>query len=349
MRVTVILAALTCSILASAAQDPPEKSEGPFSDNAQKSFRDGLNYVRTRSIAAAIDSFKKADKQDGGRCLACQKKVVKYAVETGDWKAAESAAGEMVAEAQDPKDVARAHYELGAVLYQEGMNKHKEELFVRAHTEFTAAQAAFAKFPAAIFSDGQALAHARQDDAAKAQFEAYTKLKPEDDPQRQRALRYISNIELARARMAPAFAATTLDGQRISLDDLAGKVVLLDFWATWCRPCREALPHLQKIAKKFEGQPLVVLSVSLDVDESKWKEFVEKNSMTWPQCRDGGFTGPIARQFGVTAIPHTFTIDADGVLEDEHIGDASVEGKLKKLVARAQELQAASKRTAQSQ
>jgi thiol-disulfide isomerase/thioredoxin len=164
-------------------------------------------------------------------------------------------------------------------------------------------------------------------------------MKPVGDPQRQRALRYISEPELARARMAPAFAVNTLDGQHISMDDLTGKVVLIDFWATWCGPCREALPHMQQIAKKFQGQPLVVLSVSLDTDEQKWKDFITKNGMTWVQYRDGGFTGPISNLFGVKAIPQTFTIDADGVLQDQHIGDASIEGKLKKLVARAQELQ----------
>jgi hypothetical protein len=79
----------------------------------------------------------------------------------------------------------------------------------------------------------------------------------------------------------------------------------------------------------------VVLSISLDKDEKTWKEFVEKNGMSWPQYRDGGFGGQIARQFNVNAIPATFTIDADGVLEDQHVGDAEIEGKLKKLVARA--------------
>lgn len=82
----------------------------------------------------------------------------------------------------------------------------------------------------------------------------------------------------------------------------------------------------------------MILSVSLDDDEQKWKEFVAKNGMTWPQYRDGGFHGAIAKMFSVTAIPHTFTIDADGVLQDEHIGDASIEGKLKKLIAQAREL-----------
>ena len=119
-----------------------------------------------------------------------------------------------------------------------------------------------------------------------------------------------------------------------------GKVVLLDFWATWCGPCREALPHMLDIAKKFQDQPLVILSVSLDDNEDKWKEFVAKNRMTWLQYRDGGFTGPISTLFDVRAIPQTFTIDADGVLQDEKIGDAS-EGKLKKLLARARELQVA--------
>jgi thiol-disulfide isomerase/thioredoxin len=143
--------------------------------------------------------------------------------------------------------------------------------------------------------------------------------------------------------MAPPFAVDTLDGQHISMDDLTGKVVWLDFWATWCGPCREAMPHIREIAKKFQGQPLVVLSVSLDSDEQKWKEFISKNGMTWLHYRDAGFAGSIASLFGVKAIPHTFTIDADGVLQDEHIGDASIEGKLKKLVARARELEAPQK------
>jgi thiol-disulfide isomerase/thioredoxin len=138
--------------------------------------------------------------------------------------------------------------------------------------------------------------------------------------------------------MAPPFEITTRDGQHITMDSLAGKVVLIDFWATWCGPCREALPHIQKIAKKFDGQPFVVLSISLDSDGAAWSQFVEKNGMTWLQYRDGSFNGRISKQFGVTAIPATFTIDADGVLEDQHVGDANIEGKLKKLIARAVEM-----------
>jgi thiol-disulfide isomerase/thioredoxin len=333
---------LACAAAVSIAQQKAE--EGPTNEKAQKAYREGLEYLHTGRPDAALDAFKKADKQDGGHCRDCQRKMMKYGMELGDWKTAETAAEEMVSEVQTPKEVALAHYQLGIVLLNEGIDKHKEESFNRCHEEMTKALGTVANFPDAVLADGRALAYLHQDDAAKARFEEFVKTQPSGSPRRQRALRYIDHPELARARLAPPFAVTTVDGRRISLDELTGKVVLMDFWATWCGPCRAALPHVREIAKKFDGQPLVVLSVSVDTNEQKWKDFIAKNEMTWPQYFDGGFTGPLARLFGVQAIPHTFTIDADGVLQDEQIGDASIEGKLRKLVRRAEETQAAQSR-----
>jgi thiol-disulfide isomerase/thioredoxin len=340
MRCCGLLVLLAGLVIFSLAQND---TEGPTNEKAQKTYKQASEYLRQHMTVAALESFKKADKQEGGRCLGCQKMMIKYGIELRDWKTAETAGEEMVAEAQGAKDLALAHFRLGIILRDEGMIKHKDELLARAHEEMTKAQAAFANFPDAIFVDGQILGRLKQDDAAKKQFEQFVKMKPADDPDRQRALRYISEPELARARMAPPFSITTTDGQHVSLDELKGKVVLIDFWATWCAPCREALPHMREIAKKFRDQPLVLLSVSLDQDEQKWKDFVAKNEMTWPQYRDGGFSGPIATLFAVHAIPQTFTIDADGVLQDQHIGDASIQGKLKKLVGRAQEMRVAEK------
>jgi len=225
------------------------------------------------------------------------------------------------------------------VLIDEAQEKHKQEIFSHAHDELEKALSAFQNFPDAVYLDGVALGSLGQDAAAKERFEQFVKVRPASDPQRQRAVRYLARPELVRARMVPPFTVTTVDGKKLSMDDLQGKVVLLDFWATWCAPCREALPHMQQVAKKFKDEPLVILSVSLDSNEQAWKEFIDKHEMTWLHYRDGGFTGPISRMFGVTAIPHTFTIDTDGVLQEEHIGDASIEGKLKKLIARAHEAQ----------
>jgi thiol-disulfide isomerase/thioredoxin len=339
MRCAIATLLLVCMIVPMSAQ---QKNDGPQDEKAQKTYKEAFEYLKKRKTFAALDDFKKADKQDDGRCTGCQKNMIKYGRELGEWKIAEQGAEERVEQAQGA-ELRIAHYDLGSLLLTEAIVKHKEDLLNRAHEEMTKAIEGEPKFPDAIYADGRILARLKQDDAAKAQFEEFIKLRPETNLDRQRALRYIAQPELARARMAPPFAVTTLDGQKISLDDLKGKVVLLDFWATWCGPCRAALPHMQSIAKNFAGQPLVVLSISLDTDEQKWQDFITKNNMTWAQYYDGGFTGSIAKMFDVHSIPHTFTIDADGVLQDENIGDASIEGKLKKLVNRAKEVQTGEK------
>jgi thiol-disulfide isomerase/thioredoxin len=119
-------------------------------------------------------------------------------------------------------------------------------------------------------------------------------------------------------------------------------VVLIDFWATWCGPCNRELPHMRKIAKEFANDPLVIISVSWDNDEGKWKDFIAKNEMTWVQYRDADHS--LSNQFGINAIPHYFTIDSDGVLTAEMLGeDSDVEGKLKKLIAKAKAAKAQAK------
>jgi len=91
---------------------------------------------------------------------------------------------------------------------------------------------------------------------------------------------------------------------------------------------------MKKIAKEFAGEPLVIISVSWDSDEAKWKDFVAKNEMTWVQYRDADLS--LSNAFGINAIPHYFTIDTDGVLTAEMLGEGSdVEGKLRKLLTKA--------------
>ena len=113
-----------------------------------------------------------------------------------------------------------------------------------------------------------------------------------------------------------------------------GRVVLVDFWATWCGPCNEELPQIKQISKDFAGQPLIILSISSDEDAQTWKDFIQKNGMTWPQYRDTSHR--LSQLFQVEGIPSYFTIDSDGILTSEMLGGGfDIEGKLKKLVAKA--------------
>ncbi|MGC2888483.1 MAG: hypothetical protein WB627_05420 [Candidatus Acidiferrum sp.] len=172
LRIVLVLSLFYTPLL---AQD---KSEGPTSEKAQKTYKKALEDVHKRMLDFALDGFKKADKQDEGHCIACQRKMISYGLELRDWKTAQIAAEEMLAEAQGNRNLALAHFEFGVVLFSEGLDKHKDEYFAHAHDEFTKALAAAANFPEAVMADGKALAHLKQDDAAKAQFERYVKMNP---------------------------------------------------------------------------------------------------------------------------------------------------------------------------
>jgi len=337
-RSFVVFATVLLAVIDAGAQE----GRGPSDPKAQKTYQEALEWAHRGAYGAAIDSLKKADKQDGEHCEACAHRIIEYGLKVGDFKAADAAAQQLIADAKEPRQLAAAHMERATVQYREATARNKMDCYAEADREFRATLTAWPNAPTACFFDGIVLAHLNRDAEAKAAFAKYLEIAPRDASERQRAERYLENMDLARARMAPAFSITTMDGRPISLDALAGKVVLIDFWATWCGPCRESLPKIRDIAQKFANEPLVVLSVSLDSDEAKWKDFVAKNQMTWLQYRDGGFEGSVSRLFGVTEIPHTFTIDADGVLQEEHVGsDANFQGRLKKLLVRARQLQEA--------
>jgi thiol-disulfide isomerase/thioredoxin len=320
------------------ARTDAAKSSEPTDPKARKTFASAIDGEKRGKNDAALDDFRKANKQDGGHCRECLKRAYALALKLDAYKDAVEIARDLLPLAQtDPEKVA-VHFELAMALQAQGIKEKKDKFYPESSDEFKSALQINPKFARAHYHYGVTLAYLHQDDAARAEFSAFLDQDHMNPTLHPRAERFVDHIELARATMAPPFEITTLNGRHITMDSLAGKVVLIDFWATWCGPCREALPHIQKIAKKFDGQPLVVLSISQDTDQAKWRDFVGKNGMTWLQYCDGDFPGRIGAKFNVHAIPATFTIDADGVLEDQHVGDADIEGKLKTLIARAVEM-----------
>lgn len=320
-----------------SATDAPKPGE-PTDLKARKTYGEALEYLKTGNSVMAMKDFVKANKQDGGQCNGCLDRAFNLAMETGELKDAEAIVRDYLAVAKTDAAKASLHFQLGLVQQREAQLSKKDSFYSESSDEFRTALQLDPSTTSAHYGLGLSLAHLHQDDAARAEFKAFLEHDKNTPQVHPRVERYIERVELARERMAPPFSLTTLDGQRVTMDDLQGKVVLIDFWATWCGPCREALPSMRRIAQEFKGQPLVVLSVSLDSDDAKWKSFVAQNGMTWMQYRDGKWDGEMAKLFAVNAIPATFSIDADGVLEDQHVGEANIEGKLKKMVAQAVEL-----------
>lgn len=341
LRFSLLAIALLIPTLRLQAADAPQsaspKPGEPTDPKARKTYQSALDWLKVNKREEAMSTFRKAAKQDG-HCSECLRQAYSLAYTLALYKDAEQIARDWLPIAASDDERAVVHYRIALALQQQAINDKndkKEKCFDESCDEFKSALQLGPQLTATHYALGISLAHLHQDDAARAEFSAFLATDTVTPSAHQRAQRFFDHVELARARMAPAFSVTALDGRQISLDGLAGKVVLIDFWATWCGPCREALPHIRDIAHRFQEQPLVVISISLDRDEKAWKEFVAKNKMTWLQYRDGGFEGPIAKSFNVTAIPATFTIDTDGVLEDQHVGDGNIEGKLKKLLAGA--------------
>ena len=322
---------------------PPSNGNLPLEDSSQaweptnpaalRSYRAALQQLALGDRERAIAGLREAARQDG-HCVDCLRQAYSLASRIARFDLAEAVAHDWLLMADSDVNRAAAHYRIGVALQQQGIQRGKRKLISQSCQEFqTALNLVPGGLTAAHYDLGISLAHLHQDGAARAEFSTFLARDTSASNEHERAQRFLKRIELARAHMAPPFSITTIDGRRISLDSLAGKVVLIDFWAMWCAPCVEALPQLRELVHQLKGEPFVVISISLDADEARWRDFIAKNQMTWPQYRDGSVNGPIATAFRITAVPATFTIDADGVLKIQHIKENGfVESELKRLI-----------------
>ena len=121
-------------------------------------------------------------------------------------------------------------------------------------------------------------------------------------------------LKLQAGHPAPDFTLHDLDGQRVSLSQFKGEVVLLDFWASWCGPCIVDLPDLRKIKEKAAALPVVVLNLSLDEDEAAWREAVDKHEIEGIHVRADGFGSDVAKSYQVNALPSYYLVDSQGLI-----------------------------------
>jgi len=135
--------------------------------------------------------------------------------------------------------------------------------------------------------------------------------------------------------IAPDFSAPGPDGKVISLKQSMGKVTLVDFWASWCNPCRAENPNNVALYNEFHAKGLNIIGVSLDKDAAKWKEAIAKDKLAWPQISNLKYWDePIRVTYGVESIPATFLLDANGTVVAKDLTGAALKAKVAELLAK---------------
>jgi len=132
---------------------------------------------------------------------------------------------------------------------------------------------------------------------------------------------------------APEVALPSATGDTILLSSLKGKVVLLDFWASWCKPCRASNKGLVKLYPKFKDKGFEILGVSLDEDKADWKKAIKQDKINWLQVNDpGGWQSPTVMQWRINAIPTSYLINRNGELIAMDLEGKELEKALKEIL-----------------
>ncbi len=131
-----------------------------------------------------------------------------------------------------------------------------------------------------------------------------------------------------------AFEVTSITGEKLSPAQYKGKVLLLDFWATWCGPCKADMPHVKKVYDKYNKKGFEIVGISLDRSRESLDKYIAQNNIRWPQYFDGKYwNNDIATDYGVKSIPATYLIDRKGKIRYKSLRGRQLEKAVEELIA----------------
>ena len=144
---------------------------------------------------------------------------------------------------------------------------------------------------------------------------------------------YNEHVEFSQNKVAPEIALPNPDGEIIKLSDLRGKYVLIDFWASWCGPCRKENPNVVRLYNKYKDENFTIYSVSLDKDKKRWEMAIKADGLIWDNHVSDlkYWQSEVVPKYKIQGIPHTVLIDPEGKIIETKLRGAALEQKLKEL------------------
>jgi peroxiredoxin len=318
--------AAVCSLVIGIAFLGTPSTVAQGEDSYESELAKGNDLLRRRRWEDALKSFKKANDLHDKKSVEAGLGMVqayqgleayKNVVDTCE-KIIEMSAG-------DPKIIAQVYNYEGIALQTQANAKDLKKL-ADAETVFRKGLALNTDLPILHYNLGVTLMELNRDSEGIAELKKYEAMNPEGS-KAEEAAKLVANPRRAREAYAPDFSLTTAAGEFVTSEDLRGKVVLLDFWGTWCGPCVASVPALRDLQKKFAKEPqFKMISVSNNDAEEKWRDFIEKNQMAWTQYFDRDHH--VSRVFDIHSYPTYILLDAEGVVRYrdvssrwEHTGD----------------------------
>ncbi len=318
-RLIPIILLLTLGFLASLPDPAPVWTVAAAQDlDYDEEFMKGRDLYRRGKFEDALKSFKRANELRNKKSAECYSWMSETYMALEAYKNAIECADKVIELAGDDRQLLlKAYNNKGLALQQSAERKDQKKL--------QAAEAVFKQglaiegAPAILrYNLGVALLQMSRDEEGVAELKIYVKEQP-NGAYLEMARQMINNPRRARENYAPDFSFTSSEGEHITLEDLRGKVVLIDFWGTWCPPCVESVPELRNLYKRYsKDSTFVLIGISSDDDEDAWREFTVKNKMVWPQYRD--HDNRILRAFGIRAFPTYILIDHEGIVRFSSIG-----------------------------
>lgn len=144
-------------------------------------------------------------------------------------------------------------------------------------------------------------------------------------------IKQLENVQIG--KVAPEFSLPDTAGVSVSLSDFKGKYVLLDFWASWCPPCRRENPNVVKAFNEYKDKNFTIVGISLDKDKSKWMKAIADDNLAWTHLSDLKYwDSEIPALYGVRGIPANVLLDPDGVIVAKNITGEDLHKKLKEVI-----------------